>query len=1036
MLYQRFKQQLLAIGVSLVVICLIILGSFIYNYYLSRQIDLQHQQLSNVVKTFQYHSEYVRAYSAHPESVASMPDYRECEFNQVLMGIEPPNYEISTYYEKVVAVHEALHHALNAGSFNDVVISSEELHAALGEFGYHLTNYIGQLERTRTKVIAAVALPGLFLIIALLCWLYLRMYQLIHHRIVEPLSQSLAILSRAGLFTNPGEDEPDNILRAVTKATQIIDMDNARRRLYPFWNSVFTEEELLNGSLDLFGEHQAIGSAAYYRYDSFTDELVLTASYAFPAEGEERIPLGVGPVGEAAQRHKPVFVERPEVELSLGFTKIRPVKMAFYPVGTPHLFGVLAFAFREEVTEEQLTVVEFFAAQLGIVIDRVRQLDDLKRMTWELGNRTRALNKELRYKDSILNSSADGIVILGLEGDIRLFNQGAEEITGYDAKEAIGRSCCDIFCHRDKDFNRLCGTDDCANCVIRSTKVPSRGRELFIQHKDGRFVPILLSATPLYNDQGEVTEILQIFKDVTELRNTLTQLEQANRSKTEFLATMSHELRTPLNAVLGFAELLETETFGPLNERQQRYVSNILTAGRHLLSLINDILDITRVEAGKLEWEYGPIDVAQVFGSAVNLLREKAVQNQLKLSLEVEPGFDRFTGDERKIKQVLYNLINNAIKFTPAGGQVGVQVAREGEDMLITVWDTGIGIPRDKREAVFEPFYQVDNYLTRSQQGSGLGLALVKKMVELAGGRIWIEDAEGKSTVFKVLLPATKPSRAQELSSVSPAAEQEDPFPAAQPEARLSLDKRRKAVVIEDDAKCAELLAEYLKDMGYNSFIVPTGEEGLGMIEQLKPDLVVLDILLPGMNGWETLASLKSKATTAHIPVIVVSILEEREKGLALGAMDYLTKPVERGRLISCVQKVVNREAGKRSKALVVDDDTKALELFNDYLVGMGVDVFLAPDPREGLRVAKQILPDIIFLDLIMPGLDGFAFLEEKEKDPALKDIPVVVLTSKSLTPREKNLLEQRVEYVARKSQFGREAFRTTVERIVGKNER
>lgn len=1036
MLYQKFKQQLLAIGVSLIVICLLILGSFIYNYYLSRQIDVQHQQLNNVAKAFQYHSQYVRAYSTDPELLQTMPDYPDCEFNLILREVEVPDYEIGTYYEKVMAIHEELHRALKTGSFQDVVVASEELHAALGEFSYHLTNYIGQLERTRTNVIAAVALPGLFLIIALLCWLYLRMYQLIQDRIVVPLSQSLAILSRAGLYTNPGEDEPDNILRAVIKAGQIIEMDNARRKLYPFWNSVFTEEELLKGSLELFGEHQAVASAAYYRYDSFTDELVLAASYAFPVGGEERIPLGVGPVGEAAQRRKPVFVERPEVELSLGFAKVRPVKMGFYPVGTPQLFGVLAFAFREEVTPEQLTVIDFFAAQLGIVIDRVRQLDDLKRMTWELGNRTRALNKELQYKDSILNSTADGIVILGLEGDIRLFNKGAEEITGYEAREAIGRNCCEIFCHRDKDFNQLCGSDDCANCVIKTTMMPSRGRELFIQHKDGRFVPILLSAAPLYNDQGEVSEILQVFKDVTELRNTLTQLEQANRSKTEFLATMSHELRTPLNAVLGFAELLETETFGPLNDRQKRYVANILTAGRHLLSLINDILDITRVEAGKLEWEYGPIDVAQVFGSAVNLLREKAVQNQLKLSLEVEPGFDRFTGDERKIKQILYNLINNAIKFTPAGGQVGVQVARDGENMLITVWDTGIGIPKDKRQAVFEPFYQVDNYLTRSQPGSGLGLALVKKMVELAGGRVWIEDEEGKSTVFKVLLPASRPSPppAKPGGGLRAAGE---PAPAAEPpkESRYP-DQARKAVIIEDDAKCAELLEEYLKDMGYTASIVPTGEEGLDMVEKLKPDLVVLDILLPGMTGWEMLAALKSRPKLANIPVIVVSILEEREKGLALGAIDYLTKPVERGRLVSCVQKAVNREAGRRSKALVVDDDTKALELFNDYLVGLGVDVFLAPDPREGLRVAQQIRPDIIFLDLIMPGMDGFAFLEEKEKDPELKDIPVVVLTAKSLTPQEKSLLEQRVEYVARKSQFGREAFRTTVERIVGRSER
>lgn len=1034
MLYQKFKQQLLAIGISLVVICLLILGSFIYNYHLSRQIDKQHQQLASMAKAFYYHAEYVMNYGMNPQLAQQAPDHLECELGQLLKEIAPVNYETSIYYDEVIKIHEKFHHTLRSGSFNDILIAGQELNAALGQFNYHLTSYIGHLENTRTNVIAVVALPGILLIVALLGWLYIRMYQLIQHRIVEPLNKSLEILSKTGLSADRGEDEPDNILWAVTKASQIIEMDNSRRKLYPFWNSVFTEEELLNGSLELFGEHQAVASAAFYRYDSFTDELTLAASYAFPKEGEERIPYGVGPIGEAAKRQKPIFIEKPDLDLSLGFTTVRPAMLGFYPVGSPHLYGVLAFAFHQDVTYEQLSVVEFFAAQLGIVIDRVRQLDDLKRMTWELGNRTRALNKELRYKDSILESSADGITILGMDGEIRLFNKGAEEITGYSAEEAIGKLCCDIFCHRDQDFNKLCDTEFCANCVIKDSKTQISGKELFIQHKDGSFVPILLSATPLYNEQGEIVEILQIFKDVTELRNTLTQLEQASRSKTEFLATMSHELRTPLNAVLGFAELLETETFGPLNERQKRYTSNILTAGRHLLSLINDILDITRVESGKLEWEYGSLDVAQVFGSSVNLLREKAVQNQLKLSLEIEPGFARFTGDERKIKQILYNLINNAIKFTPAGGQVGVQVARDGENMLITVWDTGIGIPEDKRDAIFEPFFQVDNYLTRTHQGSGLGLALVKRMVELAGGRIWLEDEEGKSTVFKVMLPPTKPSPmgdeilTRSIEEVSPTKEHPNP--------RTLPQQQKRAVIIEDDRNSGELLAEYLKDLGYVSSIVPTGEEGLSIIERLKPDLVVLDILLPGMTGWEMLADLKSKPSFANIPVIVVSILDEREKGLALGAVDYLTKPIERGRLVNCIQKAVGRTPGERCRALVVDDDTRALELFNDYLTGMGVDVFLAPDSKEGLRVAKNILPDIIFLDLMMPEIDGFTFLEEMEKDPVLKHIPVVVLTSKSLTAQEKDFLEQRVEYVARKSQFGRDAFRKTVERIVGKGVR
>jgi PAS domain S-box-containing protein len=1034
LLYQKFKQQLLAIGISLVIICVLIIGAFFYNYHLSREIDEKHLELANVARAFYYHADYVMEYTHNPETARNAPTIDECNLGMLLQEIKPVTQEAVIYHEKIDKVHEKFHQTMVTGSLEDIVIVSQELHAALGQYNLYLTDYIGKMETTRTNVIVAVALPGLVSIVALLGWLYIRMYRLIQNRIARPLNESLEILTKAGLYSAYGEDEPENILRAVTKASQIIEVDNARLKLYPFWNSVFTEEELLNGSLELFGDNQLVASAAFYRYDSFTDELTVVASYAFPKNGEHRVPFGVGPIGEAAKKQKPVMVEQPGLELSLGFATAQPPLLAFYPVVCgQQLYGVLAFAFQKEITPEQMTIVEFFAVQLGIVMDRVRQLDALKKMTWELGNRTKALNKELRYRDSILSSSADGIVILSTDGVISLFSKGAENITGYSAREAMGARCCDIFRHRDNNFNILCDTKNCANCAIQTQKVPIIGKEVYIQRKDDQFVPILLSATPLFNDQGEVIEILQIFKDVTDLRNTFTQLEQANRSKTEFLATMSHELRTPLNAILGFAELLETESFGPLNDRQKRYTANILTAGKHLLSLINDILDITRVESGKVEWEYAPMDVAQVFGSAVSLLREKAVQNQLKLSLEIEPGFNQFTGDERKIKQILYNLINNAVKFTPSGGNVGVNVTRRQEDMLITVWDTGIGIPPDKRDAIFEPFYQVDNYLTRSQQGSGLGLALVKKMVELAGGRIWLADEQGRSTVIKVLLPPSPTKKPIDSTEEVAKAEIVDQVAAEEVSKKLSSGRGNLAVVVEDDMNSVELLEAYLRDMGYSTLPVPTGEEGIAAIESKMPDLVVLDVLLPGMSGWEMLAAIKSNPALAHIPVIVVSILEEREKGLALGAVDYLTKPIERSRLINCVQKAVGRSINGRCRALVIDDDTKALELFNDYLTGMGIDVYLAPDPREGFKIAKEIVPDILFLDLIMPGIDGFAFLEQKDKEPILKDIPVVVITSKSLTVPEKEFLEQRVEHVARKSQFGREAFEAVVKRIAGR---
>lgn len=1031
MLYKNFKQRLLALGIALMILCVIILGAFVYNYFLSREISNRHYVLADMAKAFHYHAAYLmeHAVEAGRKAPLPLPGAMDCELGQLLSRLETTSHGERVYYEEVVRKHIRFHQILPEASFAEMVVASNELNASLGDYNIYLSNRLAELEDLRTKVIVAIALPGLLLIIALLVWLYSRLYSLVQHKIVSPLRQSLAILSQAGVYIAPHDDEPEAIHGAVRKVARIIEMDDARRKMYPFWNSVFTEEELLNGSLELFGENNLIASAAFYRYDSFTDELILDASYSFPKGGEQRVPFGVGPIGEAAKKHKPVFVDNTDLELPLGFAAMQPARFGFYPIGTQTLYGVLALAFQSEGTREQMTVVEFFAAQLGIVMDRVRQLNDLKKMTWELGNKTKALHKELRYKDSILNSSADGIVILGVDGNIHLFSKGAEEITGYSAVEAVGSPCSNVFCHLDQDFNLVCDTEICANCMVANNNTPVKGQEFYIKHKKGHYVPVLLSAAPLYNDKGELTEILQVFKDVTELRTTLTQLEQANRSKTEFLATMSHELRTPLNAVLGFTELLETESFGPLNDRQKRYTNNILTAGKHLLSLINDILDISRVESGKVDWEYDLLDIPQLFGTTVSLLREKAVQNQIKLSLEIHPELKEFAGDERKLKQILYNLINNALKFTPEGGQVGVKVGKEEGNMLITVWDTGIGIPQDKRDVIFEPFYQVDNYLTRTQQGSGLGLALVKKMVELAGGRIWLDDEEGKSTIVKITLPATREIPQEEEPGIGE--DRERFIPAEFKQSTPSTQNR--ALIVEDDENSAELLIAYLKDMGFVGEVVTTGEEGMAAIKNDPPDLIVLDIMLPGIDGWEMLAEIKSQPSSAHIPVIVISILEEREKGLALGAVDYLTKPINRTMLQNCIQKSLACSQTGGCRALVVDDDTKVLELFNEYLSSMGVETFLALNPQEGLNLAKEILPDVIFLDLIMPGMDGFTFLQRIEADETLKDIPVIVVTSKSLTPGEKGFLEKRVEHVARKSEFRQQAFQRVVKKLIDK---
>ncbi len=755
MLYKRLKGQLNFIGLLLVIIFILILGAFLYNYYLTGEINARQDELINLSSAIAPYSDYAADYIGGRVVGSEIPTIAQCELCLFLANKIPRNDELG-HYAAVVLQHEEFHKSLLEEDRVGAMGASQRLNRALQRYNGYLVSVLGQMQRLRTQVISVVALPGLFLVMAIFIFLYIRLLKLMQARVINPLKGTLDILATHNLAGFCEEDEPKAILNATQRVARYITADDFRKKIYSFWNSVSTEEQLIKGSIELLGGSQLVSGAAFYQFKKESKELDLVSSYAFPKEGKKKILYGEGPIGEAANTGRYIIIEKPKLEINLGFGSVEPAFLGCFPIGISQLFGVLALTSTEESTLEEMEDMEILASQIAIVLDRIHQLEFLRQLTEELKASTKNLNKELLYKDSILNSSADGIAILSSEGIIKLFSKGAEEITGFTAEEAVGSNCCDIFRHLDESLNQMCNTELCANYFINTQQASISGKELYISNKSGQRVPVLFSAAPLYNDEGKIIEILQIFKDVTELKKTLAQLEEASRSKTEFLSTMSHELRTPLNAVLGFAELLELENIGPLNEKQKKYTTNILTAGKHLLSLINDLLDISKIESGKMKWELEPVDIPQLFGGTISLLREKATQSQLTISLEIEEGYQNFIGDERKMKQILFNLVNNAIKFTPSGGKVGIEVSRSEKGMSISVWDTGIGIPENKRESVFEPFFRVDDMTVKGQQGTGLGLPLVKKMVELPGGQIWLEEGEAGGTVIKVYLPDGK----------------------------------------------------------------------------------------------------------------------------------------------------------------------------------------------------------------------------------------------------------------------------------------
>jgi PAS domain S-box-containing protein len=497
------------------------------------------------------------------------------------------------------------------------------------------------------------------------------------------------------------------------------------------------------------------------------------------------------------------------------------------------------------------------------------------------------------------------------------------------------------------------------------------------------------------------------------------ELARTARLKDEFLASMSHELRTPLNAVLGLSEALQEEVYGPLNDRQRRSLHSIEESGRHLLELINDILDLAKIGAGKLELELKPASIATICQASLRLIKQVSHTKRLSVELTLDPTVTLLHVDARRVKQILVNLLSNAVKFTPEGESIGLEVvgdaARQAVDLI--VWDTGIGIAQEQMPRLFQPFVQLDSRLARQYEGTGLGLALVYRMVELHGGSISVTSNVSHGSRFTVTLPWHTPNVGAQ----------------AEPEV-IAIDRAtmHRALVCEDSPTTADQITRYLHELAIASDIVLDGAQVVARAITEQPDLILLDLLLADSSGWDVLAQLKAEPRTRAIPVVIISVIDERAHALALGAAEYLVKPiaridlqrvlpmlavVPRGSSIPPAPGAIGTPAAAISPSLVLlaEDNEATIAMIADYLGSRGYQVVVARNGAEAIAQAREARPAIVLMDIQMPGMDGLEATRRIRSIDALVDLPIIALTALAMPgDRERCLAAGATDYLSK----------------------
>jgi adenylate cyclase len=492
----------------------------------------------------------------------------------------------------------------------------------------------------------------------------------------------------------------------------------------------------------------------------------------------------------------------------------------------------------------------------------------------------------------------------------------------------------------------------------------------------------------------------------SEIGEKSRQLQVASQHKSQFLANMSHELRTPLNAIIGVTEMLLEDARDLKRDDEVEPLDRVLRAARHLLALINDILDLSKIEAGRMELHLETFPLAPLIEDVVKTIEPLAAKNGNRVVVDCDREIGTIHADQMRFRQALLNLMSNANKFTDKG-TVTIAARQEhidGRDSItIAVADTGIGMTAEQMGRLFQEFSQADSSTTRKYGGTGLGLAISRHFCRMMGGDITVESKPGEGSTFTIRL--LRIVETDEATATAPG--------LAPARADAAAEEAPRILVVDDDPTVRELVARHLERAGFSVTTAAGGREGLRLVRELRPAAVTLDIMMPDLDGWTVLAAMKGDPTLAGIPVILMTIVEEKNRGYALGAADYLVKPVDRNRLVEALRNVCGSAAGR---VLLIDDDDMVRRGVRLALEPLGWQVTEAENGEVALDALSAARPDAIILDLMMPKMDGFEFLEELRRRPDWRDIPVAIITAKDLTDEDRSRLNGEVERVIRKS--------------------